>query len=251
MILVGQRYDKLIVASKIIVKGRTICTCKCDCGNQITVRADALQSQRTRSCGCLKSPDLVGRKFGKLTVLNKNGQNKSGHTKWLCKCACGKEVSISVSHLNSGNTQSCGCLLTRSNSESPNWGGYGVISAKVWNHIKANARSRSHIFHITIQDAMELFIAQNRKCALTGVELNFAPSDKTRTKWQTASLDRIDSDIGYVKGNVQWVHKDVQLMKNDLDEGKFFAWAKRVADHSRLQGPPDNPPKLRLVKKQD
>ena len=36
-----------------------------------------------------------------------------------------------------------------------------------------------------------------------------------------ASLDRIDSSKGYVKDNIQWVHKDVQIMKNKFSEDYF------------------------------
>lgn len=37
-----------------------------------------------------------------------------------------------------------------------------------------------------------------------------------------ASLDRIDSSQGYIKGNVQWVHKDINKMKFDLSQDRFL-----------------------------
>jgi hypothetical protein len=84
---------------------------------------------------------------------------------------------------------------------------------------------------ITIQDAWELFQAQHERCALTGVDLTFGG---TARNWQskTASLDRIDSSRGYTKNNVQWIHKRLQWMKNDMPEDEFIAWCKAVAGHS-------------------
>lgn len=53
--------------------------------------------------------DLTGQKFGRLTVIRKNG--KQGKCiMWECKCECGNVKTIRSSHLRSGATQSCGCL---------------------------------------------------------------------------------------------------------------------------------------------
>ena len=45
----------------------------------------------------------------------------------------------------------------------------------------------------------------------------------------TASLDRIDSSKGYVIGNVQWVHKDINIMKNKFDNQYFIDMCKKIA----------------------
>lgn len=55
-----------------------------------------------------KFKDLTGKKFGRLTVIERNG-HKGRVISWLCKCDCGNEITISVSNLTSGNTKSCGC----------------------------------------------------------------------------------------------------------------------------------------------
>ena len=44
----------------------------------------------------------------------------------------------------------------------------------------------------------------------------------------TASLDRIDSNKGYVTDNIQWVHKDINYMKSDLDEQQFIHYCRLV-----------------------
>lgn len=57
--------------------------------------------------------DLTGKRFGKLTVI-KRGEDKfspRGDKKitWVCKCDCGKEITVCGTNLKTGNTQSCGC----------------------------------------------------------------------------------------------------------------------------------------------
>lgn len=58
-----------------------------------------------------KKIDLTGKEFGRLVVVFWCGKNKFGHLLWLCKCSCGGKIVTTSSHLLSGDTKSCGCLL--------------------------------------------------------------------------------------------------------------------------------------------
>lgn len=51
--------------------------------------------------------DLTGRKFGRLTAMERVGSNKNKRAVWLCKCDCGKTVTVDSYSLKSGNTKSC------------------------------------------------------------------------------------------------------------------------------------------------
>lgn len=53
--------------------------------------------------------DLVGKRFGMLTVTSRSKNNKSGKTTWNCKCDCGKDITTLADSLHSGKTRSCGC----------------------------------------------------------------------------------------------------------------------------------------------
>ena len=88
----------------------------------------------------------------------------------------------------------------------------------LWSNIQHGAKLRNLPVGITIEFAWNLYLAQRRKCALSGLLINFG------SRWGegSASLDRIDSKFGYVVGNVQWVHKDVNRMKMDLDQQHFL-----------------------------
>ena len=53
--------------------------------------------------------NLVGQRFGRLTVIDMASKSPSGRT-WLVKCDCGNERVIRTGKLRSGEHQSCGCL---------------------------------------------------------------------------------------------------------------------------------------------
>ena len=46
----------------------------------------------------------------------------------------------------------------------------------------------------------------------------------------TMSLDRIDNNKGYIEENVQWVHKDINMMKRIYSQDYFIYMCKLVAE---------------------
>lgn len=54
--------------------------------------------------------EIIGLKFGMLTVLKQEGQYKNGTKLFVCKCECGNLTSTSKCHLQTGSVKSCGCL---------------------------------------------------------------------------------------------------------------------------------------------
>lgn len=104
---------------------------------------------------------------------------------------------------------------------------HSVITGFYWSTIKTNAKKRNLEFNITIEYAYQLFLKQNGKCALSGIEIKFRHPYEARNI-QTTSLDRIDSSKGYVEGNVQWVHKTVNVMKMNLTQEEFLQWCKII-----------------------
>lgn len=107
--LVGQRFGHLLVTSK--AKEADEWNCLCECGNEKRFSTKQLKYGRNKSCGCLAQPfkNLSGQKFGRLTVLYRDKNDKTGHTKWICRCDCGKNVSVYRDALLDGRQVSCGC----------------------------------------------------------------------------------------------------------------------------------------------
>lgn len=54
--------------------------------------------------------DLVGKRFGRLVVLERAENNNEGQARWLCQCDCGNQKVVLGKCLRNGHTQSCGCL---------------------------------------------------------------------------------------------------------------------------------------------
>jgi hypothetical protein len=53
--------------------------------------------------------DLTGLRFGRLTVVRRDGRDGQGQTRWWCRCACGQERSVRGYDLRSGQQRTCGC----------------------------------------------------------------------------------------------------------------------------------------------
>ena len=186
---------------------------RCRCGNVTAVSP----SQLRRSDSCMRCRRTVmvttGQRFGQITVVIPEVKGKR-HRTTRFQCDCGTEFEEPPHAIASGSKHSCGCLKERAGPQHPCWGGTGEMSGQYWNSIKKGADHRGIAFHLTPQPVWDLFVAQGGECALSGVPLCFGPS-------QTASLDRIDSNGSYTLDNIQWVHKEINIMKGTLTEDRF------------------------------
>lgn len=54
--------------------------------------------------------DLIGQRFGRLTVIKAAESTPRGKSRWVCRCDCGKECTVLGLNLRRGHTASCGCL---------------------------------------------------------------------------------------------------------------------------------------------
>lgn len=114
MVEIGKKYNMLTVlefdhknkAYKKYFK------CRCDCGKEVVVRADKIESGHTKSCGCIglssRINDISGQRFGKITVLRPTERRQSSNVVWECQCDCGRLVYSTGTNLRAGRTKSCG-----------------------------------------------------------------------------------------------------------------------------------------------
>lgn len=174
--------------------------------------------------------DVCGRKFGSLEVLSPDEKSAGKHPKWICKCDCGDQCTITTGALLGGQKSCWKCRNERISRSK--WKGYGEISGEFWGGVQRSAISRGIGFEITGEYAWGLFLKQDRKCALTGVSIKFMRTRSKRSE-TTASLDRIDSLLGYIEGNVQWVHKTINNLKMDLPQIEFVEWCNKVSEYRR------------------
>jgi hypothetical protein len=116
-----------------------------------------------------------------------------------------------------------------SNKNNNPMGLVGAVRLSFFKKYEVGAHQRNKEWKITAQDAASQLELQDSKCALTGVHLD-AGASGCHLNQITASLDRIDNSKGYTADNIQWVHKDVNMMRGALTIERFQELCKMVAD---------------------
>ncbi len=76
----------------------------------------------------------------------------------------------------------------------------------------------------------DLFLKQDRKCAILGVPLAIETENLL-----TLSLDQIEPDKGYVEGNVQWLSWCVNRAKGELSLDDFYELCSRALEYRKVQ----------------
>lgn len=167
-----------------------------------------------------------GQAFGNYTIIDENIIIEN-EAKITCQCKCGNIRKVSCYTLIKGTSTQCSiCGNSLKKEKNPAWKGYGDVSGKTIGKLRRDAKLRDISFDITLKDLDNKLKIQDYKCALTGELLC------TNYKGMTASVDRIDSTKGYSINNIQWVHKDINMMKKDYDEVYFIKMCKLVANNA-------------------
>lgn len=174
--------------------------------------------------------DLRNKKFGKLLVYRFSHKTKiDNRPYWKCICDCGKHLSVRYDHLLDGGTQSCGCVNWQKGSKNRNWKGYKDISGQYWKRIEHGAKKRQLKFEISKKYIWDLFEKQNKKCIYSGLPIKFDGCSNG-----SASIDRIDSSKGYIVGNIQIVHKKINMMKQNFSDIEFKNYCILVSQNCKF-----------------
>lgn len=171
---------------------------------------------------------VIGQKFGDWEVVSEQVEKYQRWYKFHVRCKCGHEKFVLANTLRKGKSTCC-----KDCGNEKHYKGIGNLSSTFFSRVLEGARVRDIEVSVTMEYIFELLEKQEYKCALSNLPLIMSKSyskDKTNlSSSTTASLDRIDSSEGYVLGNVQWVHKDINIMKNKFDNQYFIEICKLIA----------------------
>lgn len=92
---------------------------------------------------------------------------------------------------------------------------------------KARARSGGEV-ELEVSDLVRLWFLQGGRCALTGWEMTRSLGKGSIAT--NASIDRVDSSKGYVRGNVQLVCRATNTAKSNLTTEDFVALCRAVVE---------------------
>jgi hypothetical protein len=151
--------------------------------------------------------EMIGRKFGYLTVLAVIGSNGNGQSINYVKCDCGVEKNVLAVNLRLGRTKSCGCMSKKMISD--------------FNTIHGYARKGDHKSEYTIWVNMVRRCANREDMRYGGkgitvcerwLEFKNFIDDMGPKPSPKHTIDRKESSLGYYLENCRWATLKEQAM---------------------------------------
>lgn len=177
-----------------------------------------MRSNRCESIGALQEPpktwvDLVGKRFGRLTVLGYTGVARNGHKQVTCQCDCGLFTHVMPTSLRSGATTSCSCMqsekLIARNKAMVKHGdarGYKVTPEyRAWAAMISRCHSSTHAAY-SLYGGRGITVCERWRSSFQ----DFL-ADVGRRPSRRHSLDRTNNDGNYEPGNVRWALPEEQV----------------------------------------
>ncbi len=182
--------------------------------------------------GGQNAADLIGQKFGRLTVVSCAGSNRHQKKIWLCRCDCGTEITTTTGDLKSGTTRSCTCLQKEVvGALKLSHGQRSCVEYKIWQAVISRCENKKNssfkyyggrgIFvHTSFRNSFEAFLK----------EVGRRPAG-------SFTIERKDVNKGYEPGNLEWIpHADQAKNKRSNIKITFNGKTKCLAEWGREFG---------------
>ncbi len=232
----GRQYGWLTVVERAgSIRNWAAWLCRCECGNSVVAKGALLRNGTTRSCGCLQrltaaetAVDETGRRYGRLTVLGRDGSNSHGIALWMCRCDCGNKLQARGSDLRSGHTVSCGCRRE------------DMLHSNALPRGEAAKRSLLLAYRRAAdQRGLEWALSMEEFVRLTSLPCHYCGQEPGQVfgnnglngKYIYSGLDRTDNKAGYTVDNVVPCCGACNRMKGTMDYGPFLELVGRISSH--------------------
>lgn len=159
------------------------------------------------------------------------GSDHVSETKTCARCQKDLPIASFERHAQGSTRNVCRPCKTATNRQQRSTG-YEPYLSNLLSKSKHSSKVRGFTgYEITVEQLVDLWQRQEGRCAISGVVLTHH-NDGTGTKDFNASIDRIDSTLGYVPGNVQLVAFRVNILKQALSTDMLYWWVKTIYQHS-------------------
>ena len=235
--LTNQRFGRLVAIQSVGSRhGNMYWLCECDCGNTKEIAANSLRRGTTISCGCYHNEvikdNLIGKKYGRLTVIAEAGRCGSRGVIWKCRCDCGNETNVKEVCLKSGETKSCGCLHREISKQIKTTHGMSRTRLyKEWRNAKTRCENPNTPYYheyggrgIKFSSEWDDFV-------------NFRDWAQSNGYDDSLTLDRIDVNGDYEPSNCRWIsNAEQQLNKRNNHLLTFKGKTQTLTEWARELG---------------
>ena len=113
--IIGEKFGKLTIIGEYINDlDERVVRIVCDCGTHKEIIRGNIISGNTKSCGCIRYGEIVGKKFTMLTIIDEY-ESDLNYKMVHAICDCGTHIHVRRNNIISRHTKSCGCLRLKKN----------------------------------------------------------------------------------------------------------------------------------------
>lgn len=234
-------YWKVVDNTPSSKNGHTYIKAQCKCGKVQSLDLNQLVRKKSTGCRNCKAQDRripikIGDVYKEWIVIDGYKINIRQCIIWKVRCTCCNVSTRWIQGNELTNPDSCFCCRKCANKKmfkrtTKERGRVGELAKTRYTHLQKIAQQRNIEFNVSVDYLWSLFIQQNRICAITG---------DTIENFKQASLDRIDSKIGYIEGNLQWVTKQANLSKHIMTKDEFIIFCQKVINYANQQPSVEN-----------
>lgn len=185
----------------------------------------------------MKREDLVGKKFGRLTVLSFD-RSEGGYSFWRCICECGNEKVVRAGNLRQGTVKSCGCLAKEAQlkrgltsgigDKTRKHGGFGTKLYGVWASMIRRCENKNQKYYPDY-GGRGIKVCQEWRNDFA----SFRDWANESGYCEGLTIDRIDVNGDYEPSNCRWVTMSVQSLnkRNSVKveyEGRLYSLSQLI-----------------------